>query len=78
MSTPPRPAVAGESDRVAATDVERAHRLAVELTESIMIDSLDAAAERMRALKALGTRIALDDFGTGFSSLSYLKRLPPA
>ncbi|MDI5983269.1 EAL domain-containing protein [Halomonas sp. M4R5S39] len=51
-------------------------RLTVELTESIMIDSLDAAAERMRALKALGARIALDDFGTGFSSLSYLKRLP--
>ncbi|MFY0989851.1 putative bifunctional diguanylate cyclase/phosphodiesterase [Halomonas sp. C05BenzN] len=51
-------------------------RMTVELTESIMIDGLDAAAERMHALKALGTRISLDDFGTGFSSLGYLKRLP--
>ena len=51
-------------------------RLTVEHTESIMIESLEAAAERVRALKALGTRIALDDFGTGFSSLNYLKRLP--
>lgn len=51
-------------------------RLVVELTESIMIDGLQDAVERMRALKRLGIRLALDDFGTGFSSLSYLKSLP--
>lgn len=51
-------------------------RLIVELTESIMIDGLDDAVERMQALKRLGVQLALDDFGTGFSSLAYLKSLP--
>ncbi|UYG02941.1 EAL domain-containing protein [Halomonas sp. LR3S48] len=51
-------------------------RLVVELTESIMIDGLEDAVERMQALKRLGVHLALDDFGTGFSSLSYLKSLP--
>ncbi len=51
-------------------------RLTVELTESIMIDGLQDAIERMQALKQLGVQLALDDFGTGFSSLSYLKSLP--
>ncbi|MCE8025337.1 MULTISPECIES: putative bifunctional diguanylate cyclase/phosphodiesterase [Halomonadaceae] len=51
-------------------------RLMVELTESIMIDGLQDAVERMRALKRLGVKLALDDFGTGFSSLAYLKSLP--
>jgi diguanylate cyclase (GGDEF)-like protein/PAS domain S-box-containing protein len=51
-------------------------RLVVELTESIMIDGLEDAIERMQALKRLGVHLALDDFGTGFSSLSYLKSLP--
>ena len=51
-------------------------RLVVELTESIMIDGVADAVERMRALKRLGVHLALDDFGTGFSSLAYLKSLP--
>ncbi|MGM0700906.1 MAG: putative bifunctional diguanylate cyclase/phosphodiesterase [Pseudomonadota bacterium] len=51
-------------------------RLTVELTESVMFDSLNEACERMQALKQLGVRLSLDDFGTGFSSLGYLKRLP--
>lgn len=51
-------------------------RLVIELTESIMIDGLGEAVERMQALKAFGVQLALDDFGTGFSSLMYLKCLP--
>ncbi|MFW3615900.1 putative bifunctional diguanylate cyclase/phosphodiesterase [Billgrantia antri] len=51
-------------------------RLVVELTESIMIDGVEDAVERMQALKRLGVHLALDDFGTGFSSLAYLKSLP--
>jgi diguanylate cyclase (GGDEF)-like protein/PAS domain S-box-containing protein len=51
-------------------------RLRLELTESVLIDSFDAVAARMEALKALGVGFSLDDFGTGFSSLGYLKRLP--
>jgi diguanylate cyclase (GGDEF)-like protein len=53
-----------------------AKNLELEITESMMIESLDHAREVMNELKALGVKIALDDFGTGYSSLSYLQLLP--
>ena len=46
------------------------------MTESLLIDNLDEAIERMNELAALGIRFSIDDFGTGYSSLAYLKRLP--
>ena len=52
-------------------------RLKLEITESMMIDDVDAAMRGISALKALGTHILIDDFGTGYSSLSYLARLAP-
>ncbi|ADV68638.1 putative bifunctional diguanylate cyclase/phosphodiesterase [Deinococcus maricopensis] len=51
------------------------HALAVELTESTLIQDLEASNAKLAALHALGVRTALDDFGTGYSSLSYLQRL---
>jgi len=53
-----------------------AHRLKLELTESLLLDDVDETIAKMTALKARGVGFALDDFGTGYSSLSYLKRLP--
>lgn len=51
-------------------------RLKLELTESVLIDRVDEAVQRMRSLKLMGVTFSLDDFGTGYSSLSYLHRLP--
>jgi diguanylate cyclase (GGDEF)-like protein/PAS domain S-box-containing protein len=51
-------------------------RLKLELTESLLIGSVQDIIEKMFALKAKGVSFSLDDFGTGYSSLSYLKRLP--
>ncbi len=50
--------------------------LQIELTEGILMENVDLAVERVRALKALGVMIAVDDFGTGHSSLAHLKRFP--
>jgi len=50
--------------------------LKLELTESLLLDNVEATAEKMVTLKAHGIGFALDDFGTGYSSLAYLKRLP--
>ncbi|NOU93661.1 EAL domain-containing protein [Paenibacillus sp. LMG 31456] len=52
------------------------HLLELEITESMLIASIDAANIRLKELTQLGVRIALDDFGTGYSSLHYLNRLP--
>ncbi len=53
-----------------------AKNLEIEITESIMIDSVDKALQYIDELKAMGVQIAIDDFGTGYSSLSYLNRFP--
>lgn len=53
-----------------------ATNLEIEITESIMIDSVDKALECIDKIRAMGIQIAIDDFGTGYSSLSYLNKFP--
>ena len=53
-----------------------AHRLKLELTESLLLDNPQDAITKMAALQAHGVRFSLDDFGTGYSSLAYLRQLP--
>ena len=51
-----------------------AHRLELEITESVMPEDADGAFTTLKQLRELGIRIALDDFGTGYSSLSNLRK----
>ncbi len=53
-----------------------AHRLCIELTESVFIDGDKSAIADIEKLQAMGVKIALDDFGTGYSSFEYLTWLP--
>ena len=51
-------------------------QLEVEITENVLIESLEDTTRKLVELSALGVHLALDDFGTGFSSLTYLRNLP--
>ena len=50
--------------------------LAIEVTESSVIDNASPAQAMLQRLRDRGVQIVMDDFGTGYSSLSYLQRLP--
>jgi diguanylate cyclase (GGDEF)-like protein/PAS domain S-box-containing protein len=51
-------------------------RLALEITEGVMLGDIDKSLRWLSAVHASGFRVYLDDFGTGYSSLSYLKQFP--
>ena len=48
--------------------------LAIEITESLLLDASSTVKSKLLTLRDAGIQIALDDFGTGYSSLSYLKK----
>jgi diguanylate cyclase (GGDEF)-like protein/PAS domain S-box-containing protein len=50
--------------------------LELELTETVLMKSLDSNVQILGELKKKGVKVALDDFGTGYSSLNYLRKIP--
>ncbi len=63
------------ADLLADLDI-LAPRLRLEVTETAVMESGDAAVEALGRLRSLGIGASLDDFGTGFSSLARLRSMP--
>ena len=53
-----------------------ASAVALEMTESVMVEADSVAARALHELRELGVQLLIDDFGTGFSGLGYLRRFP--
>jgi diguanylate cyclase (GGDEF)-like protein/PAS domain S-box-containing protein len=51
-------------------------KIAIEITEELLLDHSDNVREQLATLRAGGIGISIDDFGTGYSSLQYLRDLP--
>lgn len=69
-----------ERFRLALAEELRRHALppsllAIELTESSMLDDSGIAQQELRRLHEMGIELEIDDFGTGYSSLSKLQSL---
>lgn len=50
--------------------------LEIEITESLIMQDVEANIRKLQAVREMGVKIAVDDFGTGYSSLTYIARLP--
>jgi diguanylate cyclase (GGDEF)-like protein len=50
--------------------------LAVEVTESMLVNNFDQTSATLRRLQGLKIEVAIDDFGTGYAGLNYLRQLP--
>jgi diguanylate cyclase (GGDEF)-like protein len=61
---------------LAAAHKVRPELVALEVTESSVMEDPAHALAILERLHEMGVRLAIDDFGTGYSSLAYLKRLP--
>jgi len=69
----------GFVDAVADTIDEfglRGGSVCLEITETVVVQDIEATRITLAGLKEVGVRIAIDDFGTGYSVLSHLKTLP--
>ena len=71
-----RPEVVSDVALALRTSGLPAECLALEITESVLMEEGEIAQAALGDLRALGVALYLDDFGTGYSSLGYLRRFP--
>ena len=50
--------------------------LELEVTETMVLENIDAMLEKMHQIRRMGVSLSIDDFGTGYSSFSYIKQIP--
>jgi diguanylate cyclase (GGDEF)-like protein/PAS domain S-box-containing protein len=67
--------VARVRDTLAAAGLA-ASQLTLEVTESVLMNSIETAVATLQQLRRMGVTLSIDDFGTGYSSLNYLATLP--
>lgn len=70
------PRLADKIARIVTDNGIEASRLALEITETTLMQDTPVSKETLERIHAMGIPLALDDFGTGYSSLGYLKRYP--
>lgn len=70
------PGLVADVGRILAETGLEAHRLKLEITEGLILESSAEVIDTLTALRAQGVQLGLDDFGTGYSALSYLQRFP--
>ena len=63
-------------DNVLVASSIQPNSLMLEITESMLVQNIEATVSLLEKIKAKGVDISIDDFGTGYSSLSYLHQLP--
>lgn len=68
-------ALSNQVKQVLGSAGQNAKHLKLEITESVLIENVEATIAEIDRLKELDVQLYMDDFGTGYSSLSYLRRL---
>ncbi len=63
-------------ERALSGAADAAGVLELEITESLIMQDVEANIQKLKAIREMGVEVAIDDFGTGYSSLAYIARLP--
>jgi diguanylate cyclase (GGDEF)-like protein len=66
----------GRVRRILGETMLPARALTLEITETAVMDDLEASGIVIEELRQIGIELSMDDFGTGYSSLTYLRRIP--
>ncbi len=62
--------------KVLGDNAGAAQYLDLEITESLIMQDIEANIQKLNVIREMGLEVAIDDFGTGYSSLSYIAKLP--